>query len=97
MIQYLSEINMKVLTCCSCGIAGDGAVRWIKERENDHKSFYCPNGHKQYFPHESDEECLRRQLKQQILCCNEAKEEAALNKRRFWGLKGHVAKLKKKG
>ena len=56
-------LGCTTLTCGTCGISFAVPDWWFKSRENDHAIFYCPNGHQAYFPGESEEERLRRQLR----------------------------------
>ena len=54
------EIEIKRITCCSCGV-----LFWIEETYYDrlkekHTSFYCPNGHAQHFTAETDAEKYRK-------------------------------------
>lgn len=58
-----AETTIEPETCASCGIIfGLGAV-FMQKRRNDHKGFYCPNGHSLSYSQESEAERLRRQLK----------------------------------
>ena len=55
-------IGYDTITCCSkgCGISFAVPARWNEERRNDHETFYCPNGHRQWYrPGTSPEEKLR--------------------------------------
>lgn len=49
-------------TCTQCGTLYAMPVRMQQERRRDHATFYCPQGHQQYYPGKSDEEKLREQL-----------------------------------
>lgn len=54
-------ITFNVLTCCreGCGIQFAVPAWWEGKRREDHSSWYCPNGHSQYFPGKSDLERAR--------------------------------------
>ncbi len=45
-----------------CGITFAVPRGWQRERQEDHTTFYCPNGHQQYFPGETDAERLAKEL-----------------------------------
>jgi len=50
------EVELARLTCSQCGVS-----YWITEKHESHlrrchNSFWCPNGHSQYFPGETDAE-----------------------------------------
>lgn len=85
---------MNNMTCCNCGIAYSVPDRWCRERENDHKTFYCPNGHRQYFSGESSEEKLRRRAEraeQQNAMLSDERDAAERSARAF---KGQATKLR---
>lgn len=37
------------LTCCVCGIQFSVPGGWLNSRQKDLRTFYCPNGHAQFF------------------------------------------------
>jgi len=49
--------------CSDCGLSYATPEAWQNQRRRDHKTFYCPNGHGQHYPAESDVEKLQRQLR----------------------------------
>lgn len=55
-------VDFKVRQCSECGITYCLPANFSRAREDDHKSWYCPNGHSQYIPALSDAEKLRKQL-----------------------------------
>lgn len=54
-------IGVETLTC-ECGLAFAVPQAWVDARRSDHATWYCPNGHKRYFPGKSREEQLREEL-----------------------------------
>lgn len=44
--------TLKMYTCCheDCGVVFGLEQGFVRHRETDHRSFYCPNGHSQHFP-----------------------------------------------
>lgn len=53
-IIFIEEVN-----CASCGIRFGLPKTLHKRRQDDHRAFYCPNGHSNYYPppeKERDEE-----------------------------------------
>ncbi len=64
MVQkiYLSSQFM-IETCIKCGIVWAMLGDYISQKRNDHKVFYCPNGHGQHYLQKSDTEKLQEQLK----------------------------------
>lgn len=56
-------ITEKLVTvdCANCGLRFALTETYERSRRRDHGWFYCPQGHHQHFPSESDEEKLRRE------------------------------------
>lgn len=56
-------IGYAIITCChaGCGITFAVPDRWNKCRHDDHEWFYCPNGHRQHYSGDSEEDKLRRE------------------------------------
>lgn len=58
------EISVELVhycECITCGVPIFGPEVRRKQLKREHGSFYCINGHSQYWPSESDEEKLRRE------------------------------------
>lgn len=65
------SITDVVITCCNteCGISFAVPEWWNRGKRETHTKFFCPNGHGQSYPQESDTEKLRRErdrLQQQM-------------------------------
>jgi len=60
--------GFRTVTCCRCGTGFAMEADLHARRKQDHRDFYCPNGHKQYFTGPSSEQKkiadLERQLQQ---------------------------------
>ncbi len=56
------DLTLVEHTCLTCAIPFWLPNGFVERRRKDHVTFYCPNGHSQYYPQESDEERLRREL-----------------------------------
>lgn len=78
---------------------------WERKRRADHTTFYCPNGHDQYFPDETEEEKLRKQLAREKHnaeqeqarlreAANKARAAADRSERRRAAMKGQVTRIK---
>ena len=48
---------------CDCGMMWAAPEKWFNDREQDHKTFHCPNGCPRHFPQENEEEKLKRSLR----------------------------------
>jgi hypothetical protein len=87
-----------VITCCydDCGIAFAVPDWWYKGKQKTHASFYCPNGHRQHVPDESDEEKMRRErdiARQQLA---RAEQETAEARREALRAQKETKRLKKR-
>jgi len=87
---------MSTHTCGECGIVWATTKVFENARQNDHKTFYCPNGCRRHYPQESDKERLERLLKQEKNCCAVAKHEADYFFRSSNAYKGHFNRVKAK-
>ena len=50
------QTTLELLTCVSCGVMFAAPEDFFTRRREDHKTFYCPNGHYLSFPDKSDAE-----------------------------------------
>jgi hypothetical protein len=58
------ETDLELQTCCACGIVFAVPAHYLDTIRQTHKNYSCPNGHGLWFPGESTEEKLKRQLKE---------------------------------
>lgn len=49
-------------TCCTCHVQYKITAEHQQQLMQSHETFYCPNGHSLYFPGETEEEKLKKQL-----------------------------------
>lgn len=59
MTQELRTLVLTLVECGHCGVAFGLSKDYQARRRNDHKTFYCPNGHNRYYPQQSREERLQ--------------------------------------
>lgn len=71
-------------TCCheNCGIVFGLEQGFVRHRRQDHKGWYCPNGHLQYFLGENEAERLKKELERQK--AESQRELAKEQQRRKW-------------
>ena len=100
--QLVGTTQLVVEECCNCCALFAMTVEFKAKRLIDHKSFYCPAGHKQYYTGKSNEEKLRERLtnaeirlKTEIQCCIEAREETNAMERSRRAYKSVVTKMKR--
>ena len=58
----IGYIDYEVVVCCVCGISFKIPQSRLSQMKRNHETFYCPNGHPQWFPGESREEILKKEL-----------------------------------
>lgn len=56
--KYQSGFN--VIECCACCLPFGVTSYFGQQRREDHQTFYCPAGHSNYYPAETDIEKERR-------------------------------------
>jgi hypothetical protein len=54
--------TLTTVPCCDCGVTFGIEPAFDAARRNDHKTFYCPNGHSLSYHQESKAERLEREL-----------------------------------
>lgn len=55
--------TLVVETCCECKMKFALDREFYNERRNDHKLFFCPAGHQQFYSGKSDKEKLEQEVK----------------------------------
>jgi hypothetical protein len=55
------SVNYNNIDCCDCGMTFAVPVAWEKEKRQNHKGFFCPNGHSLVFNGSS---ALEKQVKE---------------------------------
>lgn len=66
-LQIVETYN--VHCCTECGVSYALTNAYDARRRDDHKSFYCPNGHSQHYPQKNEAEAQRaraERLEQQL-------------------------------
>lgn len=91
---YVDKVSFKQITCYKCGIVFLVPAQWKATRRDSHKTFYCPNGHGQYFSGIDEVQKLRNTKRRLENERDMARECADHCQRRFNGLKGYVTRLK---
>lgn len=79
------SFQLTVLTCSACGIQFAVPEHWRKTTRDDHRTFYCPSGHSQWYPDETELEKERRKsqvLADQVRMEREQREKAERKLRR---------------
>lgn len=58
------SIEAKTVVCSECGIPFSVPDSYQKRLRSTHETFYCPNGHGQWYPAKSKTEILEEKLRQ---------------------------------
>ncbi len=61
-MTQLFTATLVVETCCNCGINFGITRDFYGKRREDHKSFYCPAGHSQYYSGKSETEKKQEEI-----------------------------------
>ena len=83
-------------TCIRCGIPIAGEQSYKTARERDHKSFYCLNGHEQYFSQKSDVERERQRRELAERERDNARREVTREENSHRSTRGHLTRVKKR-
>lgn len=94
VVKIATELEEEV--CITCGIVFAIPAHYKEELRKSHKAFYCPNGHSMYFPAETEEEILRRQLREEKRQRKEYQEENIKLTQRLDGALDKMGKMKKR-
>lgn len=62
-VSVYTTVSLEVQTCVTCGVHFGVPIELDRKLRENHKGFYCVNGHVQYYTGESEAEKLRRELK----------------------------------
>jgi hypothetical protein len=58
------EIEMNLISCAHCGMTFAITEDKMLRLKQSHETFYCPAGHPQSYPQMTEEERLRRRVKE---------------------------------
>ncbi|MBA7618336.1 hypothetical protein ES703_25657 [subsurface metagenome] len=94
VVKIATELEEEV--CITCGIVFAIPENYKAQLRETHKTFYCPNGHSMYFPAETEEENLRRQLRKEKLRREGFQEENIKLTKELNGVLGKINQVKKR-
>lgn len=91
------DFQMTLILCAECGMPFALTKDFSDRLHNCHNTFYCPKGHPQSFPQESEADRLRKQLRteQQKVAEYEEKARRELANRRRAAKKAQETKKAK--
>ncbi len=83
-------------TCLSCGIEFGITKERQEQLRKNHKKYYCPNGHNQWYTGEHEAEKLSRQLEAERAQSARLSRMADYQRKQAESYKGHLTRLKNK-
>ena len=98
MADLVLSLSLDAITCCQegCGITFAAPESWIRKRREDHVWWYCPNGHTQHFPGETEAEKLKKQLAARGAELDRVRADRDAQIRTITSMKGQATKLRKR-
>lgn len=96
MTAQEKTITLNLHECTNCGVVYGVSEDYEDRRRQDHKSFYCPNGHSQYYPQKSREERLKAQLEATSSQLSRTQSRLEVTRRQKAAAKGQLTKTKRR-
>lgn len=88
--------QLHVLSCATCAIYFAVTDRFKQIRRDDHATFYCPAGHRNYYPGKSEKEKLEAALRAKQQELESVRAQRDVLGKRLSAAKAVQTKLKKK-
>ena len=82
--------------CYSCSTVWAMPTQFVTNRRNDHRDFYCPNGHAQRYYGKSQAEKLKDRLAAEQARHDQTRAELADQKRAHAATKGQLTKVRRR-
>lgn len=88
--------TLTVAECGECGMAFGMTPEFVRKRERDHATFYCPAGHPRYYPAKSDIERVRERAEYAEARFVSERDQRLAAERSQRALKGVVTRTKRR-
>jgi hypothetical protein len=95
--------TLVAVECGECGVTFGMTSDFIAERQRDHRTLYCPNGHLRHYPGQSKEEAAlaeaerQRALKEQyIQLADDRARQRDQARRQAAAARGQVTRIKRR-
>ncbi len=85
---------LDVIECCSCHMDFAMQQNFKRDCKRDHRTFYCPAGHSNYYPGQSDVEKERQARIRAEARAAQAEDRTEVARRQTAAAKGQVTKIK---
>lgn len=100
-------LTLNGVTCAHCGVVYGLESQYEAKLRESHETFYCPNGHRQHFPAQTEKERRIAELERQAQALTNARDfwseryssanaSLARENRRVNGYKGVVTRMKRR-
>lgn len=89
------NFNFDEIECWRCGISFRVRPSYLTNRKKYHEGVFCPNGHKNYFYDETEEEKLQKEIEFLKRSRDNARKWEKFAERSASAYKGQITKLKK--
>ena len=91
---YTTVLTFVTVECAHCSIPFGITTDMNQRRRDDHARFYCPNGHYNFYPQDSELERLRRDNASLARRSENADARARMEQRRAAAARGQLTKTK---
>jgi hypothetical protein len=95
-MSQTKTITLNLHECPDCGCVYGLTTDYEDRRRHDHKTFYCPNGHRLNYSQENREEKLKRQLEWTSRDLSQTQSQLLVTKRQKAAVKGQLTKTKRR-
>lgn len=103
ILNFEAAVEFEIVECANCGIRFAVTSGFKQRRKEDHKDFFCPSGHSNFYPQASETERLRKQLEAEKRGhkaaehrADVAREEARFAEYRRRAAKAQLTKMRKR-
>lgn len=94
--QASATYTLRPQTCCECGVLFGMEVGFDNQRRDDHRRWFCPNGHSQHYTGKTEAQKLTEQLEAARSLATRERERRATAERSASAYKGQVTKVKRR-
>jgi hypothetical protein len=93
-----TETRIVSIDCSECGVTYGLGAEFVKRHREDHRTFYCPNGHTQWWapPKRTEADRLREQLEASRSLAKRERERRETAERSVIAYKGVVTRTKRR-
>lgn len=95
-VEFTETVLLVTLNCSECHILFALQKEMNSGLQQNHTTFYCPNGHRQYYPGKTEEARLREQLSEAHANVAHYRELFATETKAHSATKGQVTRLRKR-